>query len=341
MTRKVLFVDDDQVLQRVMESRLSGEGNLYSLSSANDGFDALKKLEKSYYSLVVIDLIMPRLDGMSLFSHIHEKYPDIAVIMTNEADDGRMQQLVQSTGAAGFLIKPFSADELSAMILSALQKEAAGGIMYNVSPPVFFQLMEMDTKTTTIRILDKKSQQGGILYFHEGQLIDARIGEFKGLDAAHCVFGWDDVTVMVRNDCPAMENTINSDLQAIIMKAVGLKDESEDLVFDDDDSSPGAKIQKMITREIKGIKSIEALQLDENIKVAIDALKTIAKTSGVGNLQLAHVDQVENGETVIIPGNPAAVLHVQTDAPAGQISKLLSTRLRVTPAQQSAASPKG
>jgi hypothetical protein len=99
--------------------------------------------------------------------------------------------------------------------------------MRNVSPTVFLQLMEMEAKTCTIRILSKKSGMGGILYFIDGDLLDVRVGEIKGLDAAYKIFGWDDVTFFMQNECAARENIINSPLQPIIMKAVGMKDEEE------------------------------------------------------------------------------------------------------------------
>ena len=87
--------------------------------------------------------------------------------------------------------------------------------------------MEMDAKSCTIRIIDKASRQGGILYFHEGQLLDARVGALHGIEAAYEVFSWDSATIFMRNECEPRANTINSELTPIIMKAVGMKDEAE------------------------------------------------------------------------------------------------------------------
>ena len=68
MKRKVLFVDDDQILQRVTEKSLSAFNDQFELVVANDGFEAIKILEKIQVSLVCMDLIMPRMDGMGLLS---------------------------------------------------------------------------------------------------------------------------------------------------------------------------------------------------------------------------------------------------------------------------------
>lgn len=290
MSRKILFVDDDQVLQRVMQNQLAEVGSTYTLTFANDGFDAIKKLEKVYYSLVVVDMVMPRMDGLSLFVRINQKYPDVAVILIDEKSDEQMRQLIESTEAIALLEKPYLAADLSELILSYLHREAEGGVMYNVSPPVFLQLMEMEAKTCTIRLLDYVSGQGGVLYFKEGELLDARIGEFTGLEACYCLFAWDSVTVLIRNDCPLNENVINSDLQAIILKAVALKDESDALSMGGDGlSSVVVKMEELLRKEKEDGISLELLSTDAKMKNVVTKAMAISEDSGLGKLESAVV----------------------------------------------------
>jgi CheY-like chemotaxis protein len=324
MPRKVLFVDDDQVLQRVMQSQLAEVGTTFSLVTANDGFEALKKLEESYYSLVVVDLVMPRMDGMSLFVHIKKNYPDVAVIMVSEKENVQISQLIESSGAIGMLEKPYLPADLSELILSSLRKEADGGVMYNVSPPVFLQLMEMDSKTCSIRLIDEKSEQGGVLYFAEGELLDARIGEFKGLEATYCLFGWDNVTVFIRNDCPLIDNAINSDLQAIILKAVGLKDEAEELHADlEDQSSPAGRLKKLIEEEESVGAPLEILSPDKKIKNVISKLAVLSESSGFDGLQSAFIHNGGNVRTVILPSQQTVVQGAMSPSLSDKIVQLL------------------
>ena len=235
MLRKILFVDDDQILRFAVEKHLATYSDHFSVAVASDGFDAVKKLQKMPFSLVVLDLIMPRMDGMSLIGHIRDNYPDIPIIIVSGMPAERIPQLTEASGIVAYFNKPFQADELVTAIMNNLRKEAEGGIMYDVSPAVFLQFMEMDCKTCTIRVLDKTSNQGGILYFIDGGLVDARVGELHGIDAALKVFTWDTVTIFLRNDCPPRQDIINSGLQPIIMKAAGMKDESGGDSTDDDD----------------------------------------------------------------------------------------------------------
>jgi CheY-like chemotaxis protein len=228
MVRKVLFVDDDQIMLLAVEKRFTAYSDYFTMIMANDGFEAVQKLKETSVSLIVLDLKMPRMDGMSLLSHTREKYPDIPVIIVSGYRTAEMYKLAKAKGVIAYISKPFQVDDLGKIIMSTLQKEANGGIMHNVSPTVFLQLMEMEAKTCTIRILEKKSGKGGILYFADGKLLDARVGEIQGLDAAYRVFTWEEVTIFIQNECATRKNTINSDLQPIIMKAVGMKDEEED-----------------------------------------------------------------------------------------------------------------
>ena len=227
MLRKILFVDDDKILRFAVEKHLEIYSEHFTTITAIDGFDAVQKLKKIPFSLVVLDLIMPRMDGVSLVSHIRDNYPDIPIIVVSGMPIEKMNALVKAKGVVAYLSKPFQADELVSTIMNTLRKEAEGGIMHEVSPAVFLQLMEMDAKSCTIRILDKVSEQGGILYFIDGQLVDARINEIRGMDAALSIFTWDTATIFLRNDCEPREDIINSGLQPIIMKAAGMKDESE------------------------------------------------------------------------------------------------------------------
>jgi CheY-like chemotaxis protein len=233
MVRNVLFVDDDKIMLLAIEKRFAAFSDYFSVIKAHDGIEAVQKLKDTSISLLVLDLKLPRMDGMSLLTHTREKYPDIPVIIVSGYRTEEMYKLAKAKGIIAYISKPFQIDDLGKIIMNTLQKEADGGIMHNVAPTVFLQLMEMEAKTCTIRMLNKKTKMGGILYFINGNLLDARVGEVKGLDAAYKLFGWDDVTVFIQNECTPIKNVINSPLQPIIMNAVGMKDEAEEPVVPD------------------------------------------------------------------------------------------------------------
>jgi CheY-like chemotaxis protein len=236
MIRKVLFVDDDQIMLLALEKRLVKYNDTFSMILAEDGFDAVRKLKENSVSLVVLDLKMPRMDGVSLLAHISDKYPDLPVVIISGYRTEEMHRLAREKEVVAYISKPFQVDDLAKIILSTLRKEAEGGTLHNVSPVVFLQLMEMEARTCTIRLIDRGSERGGVLFFKEGNLYDARVDQVKGINAAYIIFTWEDVTLFIRNECSVKTNTINSGLQPIIMKAVGMKDEQVTEIPEDDDS---------------------------------------------------------------------------------------------------------
>lgn len=332
MLRMILFVDDDQDLRCAVEKHLATYGEHFSTVVASDGFDAVKKLKMMPFSLVIADLIMPRMDGMSLVSHMRDHYPDIPIVIISEMTAEKMQHLTEASGIVACLSKPFQADELVTTIMSTLRNEAAGGIMHEVSPAVFLQLMEMDAKTCTIRILDKKSKQGGILYFQDGKLLDARIGEEQGINAALKVFTWDAVTIFLRNDCPPMEDRIHSGLQPIIMKAAGMKDESDDPEFPDDNSKaevetalPLDDLVNLLEKETGIPCNPDHIQHDQTLDKVVLQLAELGAGSQIGNFQVGYIATGKAFDRILLPGHPPAVVTVPPDSPRDKILEVFRT----------------
>ncbi len=349
MTRKILFVDDDPILRIAMEKHVAGFCNYFTMVVAADGFEAVKKLEETAFSLIIVDLIMPRMDGMSLINHIQGIYPDIPIIIVAEMAAEEMERIAKVTGAMAHFSKPFQMDDLVSAVMGSLRREADGGIMNDVSPTVFLQLMEMDCKTCTIRIMDKVTEKGGVLYFLDGQLLDARIGTTKGIDAAYTVFTWDVVTIFVGNECAPRENIINSDLQPIIMKAVGMKDESGGIVFSFDADArveefamPDLtdkeelikakkrlmvhKIRELLVKELSDTDGLKNISHDESLKNVVTNLAKIGNNVDFGDFRVGGI--VSGGETdrVLLPMPPATVLHVGSDCSTDEICKIFMRR---------------
>lgn len=311
MVRNVLFVDDDQIMLLAVEKRFAAFSDYFTMIKASDGFEAVQILKDTSISLIVLDLKMPRMDGMSLLSHTREKYPDIPVIIVSGYRTAEMYKLAKAKGVIAYISKPFQVDDLGKIIMSTLQKEADGGIMHNVSPTVFLQLMEMEAKTCTIRILNKINGMGGILYFIDGNLLDARVGEIQGLDAAYKVFGWEDVTIFIQNECAPRKNVINSQLQPIIMKAVGMKDEEEEPLKPDkeelgDVARAAAEAERQASQnpvdDLGNLELPEEFFVDEEVGEALEgsperqAEKTAnGKTqSGAAKQQKSQLQEIED-----------------------------------------------
>lgn len=274
MLRNVLIVDSDQNVLQVLQRRFAVYSETFSLITVSGSVEAADILEKQYISLLVLDLRTTDPEGVKLYTLICEKYSDLPVIIMTGSRSPDILKYSKAPGVVAFLAKPFQVDELGKAVQRILQKEADGGIMHGVSPSVFLQLMEMEGKSCTIRALDPKSGQGGILYFKDGFLLDGRVGPFVGIDAAYRLFSWENVTIIIQNSCPDRPNVINSELQPIIMQAVSMKDESEaapeefDEEYEDDDEEqmnifgiaggdPGSPSEELEARDTASLGDID------------------------------------------------------------------------------------
>ncbi len=119
MSERVLIVDDEPNLRKVLGAHLQREG--YEVILAPDGEAALEIVEKGGIDVVVTDMVMPRLDGISLLRHLVDVYPDLPVIMITA--HGTIDSAVEALklGAFDYITKPFERDELRQVIVKAVR----------------------------------------------------------------------------------------------------------------------------------------------------------------------------------------------------------------------------
>jgi two-component system response regulator AtoC len=120
MADRVLVVDDEQSLRKVLAATLSREG--YQVEVAEDGEEALIVLERDGADVIVTDLVMPKMDGLSLLRRVVQKHPDVPVIVVTA--HGKIDSAVEAmkAGAFDFVTKPFENTELKAIIAKAARQ---------------------------------------------------------------------------------------------------------------------------------------------------------------------------------------------------------------------------
>lgn len=117
---RILMVDDDSGLREQLKTSLNRQG--YDVEFAADGEEALDKLFDSSYALVVLDIMLPKRDGLSVLEEMRKADIDTPVIMLTARGsiDDRIKGL--DTGADDYLPKPFAFEELVARIRSLLRR---------------------------------------------------------------------------------------------------------------------------------------------------------------------------------------------------------------------------
>jgi CheY-like chemotaxis protein len=225
MIKNILIVDDEKDMLLSLKEGLETYGETFSVLLAEDGEEAVDKLKENAISLVVTDLRMPRMDGFSLLIHIMTYYPDIPVIIMTAYSRPVMERMAMKIGAVEYIEKPFRMDDLGQKIISILEKESDGGVFTSVSSGMFAQLIEIEQKTCTVRLVNRSSNKRGVLFFREGELIDARIDNTQGEAAAVEILTWDDVILSIQDKCSQKEKKIDTEFEDILVDAMRLKDE--------------------------------------------------------------------------------------------------------------------
>ena len=115
----ILLVDDEENIRNLLGAYLNKEG--YNIFHSNNGEEALSVLEKENISLVVLDIMMPIMDGFETLKHIRNKW-DIPVIMLSAKEEDEDKLLALGFGADNYETKPFSPKVLVAKIKALIKR---------------------------------------------------------------------------------------------------------------------------------------------------------------------------------------------------------------------------
>jgi NarL family two-component system response regulator LiaR len=134
---KVLVVDDDPLVTHSLRVLLSGEEDIQVLGTASDGARAIAACERSLPDAVLMDIRMPRMDGIEATRRIKERWPEVRVmILTTFQDDESIHRALEA-GADGYLLKSAPASGM-AQKLRALSSDTAvvdPGVLRRLSEP--------------------------------------------------------------------------------------------------------------------------------------------------------------------------------------------------------------
>ncbi len=120
-SQSLLIVDDEPPVCRLLSERLTQEG--FNCQSCASGEKALELLQRDAFDLVISDLRMPGISGMTLLEEAYKKYPRTAFLMVTGVDDIRVGIEAMKQGAADYLVKPFQLDAVVASVTRALDKK--------------------------------------------------------------------------------------------------------------------------------------------------------------------------------------------------------------------------
>ena len=276
--KRILIVDDDESFLHSLIDGFKAYEDIFTVATAGDGLEAVDILQKDKINLVLTDLKMPRMDGFELLALLTRTYSSVPVIVMTAFGTPEMEHNLQEMGSFQYIEKPIEFEILVEKILTGLAGSSKGYIA-EVSLSSFLQLIEIDKKTCTLTIY--AGSKSGIMYFGDGNLLDASFGNLKGSEAAYTIVSWKNVEIEIENCCPATKQNIEKPLGFILLEGNRRKDESNitaDLYSNSDKSG-----------------SMESINMED---IDLD-LSTNTPTSQetVGSLQARHLEKPKSAKT--------------------------------------------
>ena len=146
---KILVADDEQKIREVIKEYAEYEG--HSVSEAVDGMQAVEMAKEQDFDIIIMDVMMPRLDGLSVVKHMRASGDATPVLFLTARDSVEDKVRGLDLGANDYLVKPFSFEELMARVRALTRKSTAEN-----SPVYEICDLKLDTGSHSVTRSDKK-----------------------------------------------------------------------------------------------------------------------------------------------------------------------------------------
>lgn len=149
---KVLIADDQELIRESLKIVLNTHEDLQVIDTVEDGFGVLDSLKRNIPDVILMDIRMPRMDGVYCTKMVKEAYPDVKIIILTTFDDDDFVFSALKFGASGYLLKGVSMDGLYQAILTVV----SGGVMINpdIATKVFRLFSKMANTNYAINVND-------------------------------------------------------------------------------------------------------------------------------------------------------------------------------------------
>ena len=145
---RVLLIEDSKRLQRSISEGLRKSG--FKIDATGDGNEGLWYAESFDYDVIILDLMLPGLDGLSILNRLRKKQKPVHVLILSAKDTVEDRVLGLESGADDYLIKPFAFEELLARIQVLIRRK------YNLKTKIIrLGNLEIDLNRRIVRLFDK------------------------------------------------------------------------------------------------------------------------------------------------------------------------------------------
>ena len=164
---KILIAEDDTKLQNFYKMYFDRHKESFEVKFAYNGEEAIEILNHKYISLVITDILMPKLDGMGLLAFISNRFPHIPCIVVTAHPPEGIEEKLSNDKLVRVFKKPFKLSELTAAINQVLEQDVPDGTLKGISVASFLQMIKLEEKTCLFEV-QSPAEGKGFFYFFKG-----------------------------------------------------------------------------------------------------------------------------------------------------------------------------
>lgn len=229
---KILLLDDDQDFLDLYREMLSQHlPSLPEVRTANSGARALAMLESELFTMLIVDLHMPKMDGLQVLSIAGRKYPQLRLVVLTAIRDEQFRTRAYAMGVDQYWIKPESDQEMGLFmesIESLLHRESQPGAGFrgvqSKSMVDIIQLECLSQSSVVLKITNGMAE--GRIWIQNGEVIDAEALELTAEPAFQRILTWKTGSFEIFPADPARTRTIFTSYQGLLLNTAQALDEA-------------------------------------------------------------------------------------------------------------------
>jgi CheY-like chemotaxis protein len=259
--QKILILDDEHDILEIYQEILARLPSQPEIHTSDNGGRALALLESEPFSLLLVDLRMPQMDGFQVLAIVRRKFPALRVAVVTGAEDEQFRARAYAMGVDLYLEKPRTGKEIINFvdcIESLLERETQGGFR-GIQSKTLVDIIQLECLTQSSVILRVTSASGeGRIWIMKGEIIDASVGELLGKEAFAEMLSWKAGNFEILPSELPRPRTIFESYEGLLMESAQAMDEAGG-------SSPNTQLQGVAAfSRFKGVQfAIEVAAVDK------------------------------------------------------------------------------
>src|SRR5687767_14071235 len=255
--QKILLVDDDQDFLEVYWEILKTLPSGPEVHTASAGARALAILEGESFNLLIVDLNMPKMDGLQVIAIARRKYPKLKIVVWTCIADEHFRARAYGMGVDQYWQKPASEQERQHFldsVESLLQRETQGGFrgIQSKSLVDLIQLECLSQNSSVLKITNGPRE--GKVWITNGNVIDATVGDTVAKEAFQEICGWKTGTFEILPADPERKQTIFENYQGLLLDTAQAMDEAQG------SDTPAVSEQKANVSRMAGLARMDGVE---------------------------------------------------------------------------------